>query len=202
MVDVNPGCIKFQNFIIFDRPSANSSTVTAIFVRYIALILLSVVIFSCNENRAKANSESADTSAIEKDSALNNASVDSDSHVGAFLYVWSIDYEKKTKTRNPDFSNDLLNVDSVIKGLNQLYPEIQMSKIGLFHDTLFSEIKDSEYLTERIGTYGAEAYIADVVINLTAIKKINFVKIQFEAGSHLSPGVWDKRDFDNYKELE
>ena len=120
---------------------------------------------------------------------------------GAIPYVWLVDFDKKTKTKNPKFKQGYLNVDTLINGLNQIHPNIILDKIKISGDTLFTEIKDSEYLGERIGSYGAFAYIADVVINLTSVKNINFVKIDFEDGSHISPGTWSKKEYGNYKEV-
>ena len=117
-------------------------------------------------------------------------------------YVWIIDFDKKTKTRNPHFKQQYLNVDTLIYVLNQVHPDIILDKLKISGDTLFTEIKDSEYLGERIGSNGAFAYIADVVINLTSVKNINFVKIDFEDGSHISPGTWSKKEYRNFKSVQ
>jgi len=118
------------------------------------------------------------------------------------LYVWQVDYEHKTKKKNPKFRDGYFNVDNLIKGLNQSYPKIQLDKIKISNDTLYTEIKDSYYLGESIGSYGANAYIADAVINLTSIQNIRYVKIDFEDGSHISPGTWSKEEFENYTETK
>jgi hypothetical protein len=117
---------------------------------------------------------------------------------GTYLYVWQVDYENKTKTRNPQFRDEYLNVDTIIKGLNELYPKIKLDKIKISRDTLFAEIKDSYYLGESIGSYGPNAYIADAVINLTSVKDINYVRFNFEDGSHISPATWSKKQFLEY----
>ena len=44
--------------------------------------------------------------------------------------------------------------------------------------------------------------MADAVINLTSVKNIDFVKIDFEDASHISPGTWSKREFNNYSVLQ
>jgi hypothetical protein len=117
---------------------------------------------------------------------------------GINLYVWKVDFENKTKTKNPNYKEQYSNIDTIIKGLNSIHPKIQLNKIKVSGDTLYTEIKDSYYLGESIGTYGANAYIADAVINLTSVKNIHYVKIAFEDGSHISPGTWRKDDFNNY----
>ncbi|HET6243768.1 MAG TPA: hypothetical protein VFF35_04530 [Bacteroidia bacterium] len=120
---------------------------------------------------------------------------------GAIPYVWLVDFDKKTKTKYPKLKQGYLNVDTLINGLNQTYPNIILNKIKISGDTLFMEIKDSEYLGERIGSNGAFDYLADAVINLTSVNNINFVKIDFDDGSHISPGIWSKREYGNYKEV-
>ncbi|MCW3094072.1 MAG: hypothetical protein JWP81_5141 [Ferruginibacter sp.] len=117
------------------------------------------------------------------------------------LSAWQIDFESKTKTRNPGFKEDNLNVDTLIHGLNTMFPNIQLRKIKVSRDTLYTEIQDSYYLNERMGTSGAEFYVASVVINLTSVNNVNYVKIDFEEGSHASPGIWNKADFSDYKEI-
>ena len=133
------------------------------------------------------------------DTPATSLNHDTSKSSGVIPYIWLVDVDKKTKTKNPEFKQEYLNVDTLIKGLNQIHPNIILDKTKISGDTLFTEIKDSEYLGERIGSYGAFAYIADAVINLTSVKHINFVKIDFEDGSHISPGTWSKREYRNYK---
>lgn len=158
-------------------------------------------LFSCNNNSTKPISADKvnDQQIKNPDTTSLVHSKDTSQNGGTSVYVWVVDFENKTKKRNADFKKEYLNVDTLIKGLNQLHTNIKLDKIKISGDTLFTEIKDSYYLGERIGTYGANYYIADVVINLTSIKNINFVKIDFEDGSHISPGVWSSKDYKNYK---
>ncbi len=139
--------------------------------------------------------------AVLADSSAMTLRHDTSKSSQATPYVWLVAFDKKTKTKNPKFKEEYLNVDTLIKGLNQIHPNIILDKIKISGDTLFTEIKDSEYLGERIGSYGAFAYITDVVINLTSLKNINFVKIDFEDGSHISPGTWSKKQYSDYKEV-
>lgn len=61
------------------------------------------------------------------------------------------------------------------------------------------EVINAEYLTQRMGSSGAQAYLASVAFTLTEnpqIKKVNFL---FEAGDHAMPGIYSRNDFNNYK---
>jgi hypothetical protein len=61
------------------------------------------------------------------------------------------------------------------------------------------EVINAGYLTQRMGSSGAQAYIASVTFTLTEnpqIKKVNFI---FEEGDHAMPGTYSRQDFKNYK---
>jgi hypothetical protein len=117
------------------------------------------------------------------------------------LYVWksAFDYTKK---HNQQFNSNILNADSLIKGLNELNEKIVLEKIKISGDTIYTIIKDSKYLTDGIGTTGAEVYLADVVLNLTEVPGIKYVNIDLEEGSHMQPGTWNKENFVKYKTIQ
>jgi len=118
---------------------------------------------------------------------------------GSLGLVWQVDYDNKTMTRNPMFRDEDLNVDSMLSRLNRAYPKIQLQQLRLGSDTLYLEIKEAYELTEAMGTYGANSYIADAVINLTSVNGIAFVNIYFRDGTHLSHGTWGKKEFSEFK---
>lgn len=167
------------------------------------LLILSVVLFACNDNSTEIKSVDQDTTTafINNDRSSNIINTDSSESIDTRRYVWLIDFENKTKRRNPEFKSEDLNVDTLIKGLNQLYPNVKLEKVKISGDTLFTKIVDSEYLGQRMGSSGAAFYITEVVINLTSIAKIKNVKIDFKEGSHAEPGTWNAKDFNDYKEV-
>jgi hypothetical protein len=118
------------------------------------------------------------------------------------FYIWEVDADKKTKQLNPQLQPEYFNVDTVIMGLNERFPQVQLERRKIGHDTLYAEIKNAEFLTERMGSFGAEHYIAMAVLNLTSANGINFVRIDFTEGSHASPDVWSRQNFAAYKEVE
>ncbi len=167
------------------------------------VLILSFLFFACNESSTELKSVDKDTTRqlINKDTSPKIIIADTFESAGTILYVWLVDFENKTKKRNPKFKSEYLNIDTLIKGLNQLYPNIKLDKVKISGDTLFTNILDSEYLGERMGTSGAAQYLADVIINLTSVDKIKYVKIDFDLGSHASPGIWTAKDFNDYKEI-
>jgi hypothetical protein len=166
------------------------------------LMLLSFYLISCSDNSLGNATRDTSQQAISQDKAATGQQNDTlkKPEPGTYLYVWAVDFEGKSKQKNPRFKENYLNVDTLIKGLNQLYPNIRLERVKISRDTLYTSIKDSEYLGERIGSYGAEAYIADAVINLTSVPNINYVNFDFEDGSHISHGTWGKDDYKEYKE--
>ena len=53
-------------------------------------------------------------------------------------------------------------------------------------------IPHSEMLTERIGSTGAEIYMASATRSLTELKGIKYVNYDFEEGDHATPGVYNR----------
>ena len=117
------------------------------------------------------------------------------------LYVWKNEFDY-TRRKNPTANIAIVNADSLIKGLNQLYENIYLQKDKLSHDTLYTFIKDSEFLSNGMGSTGAEVYLADVVMNLTEVPGVKYVHINMQEGSHMQPGTWSRTNFSRYKVVE
>lgn len=76
-------------------------------------------------------------------------------------------------------------------------PKVKL--LNVKNHTAFVEVINAEYLTQRMGSSGAQAYLAAVTFTLTEnpqIKKVNFI---FEEGDHAMPGTYTRQDFKNYK---
>lgn len=114
------------------------------------------------------------------------------------FYVWDVDMEKKTLRKNPALSATNINADSVINGLNRQYENILLEKVSISKDTIKLKIKDSDYLTNQVGSTGAAQYMAQAIINLTSVPGIKYVLIVFKEGSHASPGLYMRKDFPGY----
>lgn len=75
----------------------------------------------------------------------------------------------------------------------------QVKLLNVKNHTASVEVINAEYLTQRMGSSGAQAYLASVTFTLTEnpeIKKVNFI---FEEGDHAMPGIYSRSDFKNYK---
>jgi hypothetical protein len=76
-------------------------------------------------------------------------------------------------------------------------PKVKL--LNVVNHTASVEVINAEYLTQRMGSSGAQAYLASVTFTLTEnpqIKKVNFI---FEEGDHAMPGIYSRKDFSNYK---
>jgi hypothetical protein len=176
-------------------------------MRYFYVAMFVGLITSCSQRKDVQNTTVTDTVAIMPANAdsnsirPNNEIFDNETEAQNYL-IWKADIDSMLIRKNPDFKNSNLSLDSIIKGLNLKYREIPLEKIRLSHDTLYTLITNSEYLGEQIGSTGASSYLAEAVINLTSVKGVKYVNINFAEGSHATPGVFTRKDFEDFKIIE
>jgi hypothetical protein len=60
------------------------------------------------------------------------------------------------------------------------------------------EIINAEYLTQRMGTSGAQNYLAATTYSLTEAAGIRGVDFIFPVGDHAAPGVYTRESFKDY----
>lgn len=161
------------------------------------------LLIGCNNRSTEASAEKSSTDTTSSTGAGETELSPEQMLIDQSQYfVWEVDADKKTISINPRLQPTYFHVDSLILGLNERYPKIVLEKKRLGHDTLYTEIKNATHLANRMGSLGAEQYIAQAVINLTAVNGVRFVRIDFAEGSHASPGVWSRESFSDYKEVD
>ena len=89
--------------------------------------------------------------------------------------------------------------DELINILNRRKSKCKIEYLKFSNDTLIIKILDDEYLTEQMGTSGAECYLAETIFTLTENDLIKFVRIEMDFGSHASPGLYTR---DNFKDIK
>ena len=155
---------------------------------YCLFILL--LYLGCNTGQHDKPVPVTDTSKV---ITTDTANIIGDSH-----YFWNADWDQKKglvmKKTAPLFE-DSLQPSPLIEKINGLYPEIQLRFVKISGDTIFTAIDKSSYLTKQVGSTGAKGYLAEVTYNLTELKDINFVHIQFTPGDHALPGTFSRTDF-------
>lgn len=60
------------------------------------------------------------------------------------------------------------------------------------------EIINAEYLTQRMGTTGAQNYLAAATYSLTETPGVRGVDFIFQEGDHAAPGVYTRESFKDY----
>ena len=158
---------------------------------YFFLIGMIIVIISCNTKEPERTVRKTDSTGV----VLNSdaGTIITDTH-----YFWSAEWDPKKgmlMKRTTPINADSLTTTNIINKLNELYPEIRLHFIRVSNDSLFVNINKSTYLTQHIGSSGAEAYIAEVTYNLTELEGINFVDIRFKEGDHATPGTYTRLGF-------
>ena len=132
--------------------------------------------------------------------------------------IWHVEVDSSTGTevlvrgRNTDaIRNDVNKLVAALNGTDRVPgtfrtqgdresdgpPNVKL--LNVTNDTASVEVINAEYLTQRMGSSGAQAYLASVTFTLTEnpqIKKVNFI---FEEGDHAMPGTYSREDFANYK---
>ena len=94
------------------------------------------------------------------------------------------------------FDKDTLQTQTVINFLNHQYPEVILQNIKTVADTLFTKIPESEYLSQHMGSAGADFYLKSATYLLTDLPGINYVSFDFTEGDHAVPGVYKKQDWE------
>ena len=165
-------------------------------MKYTIALLTGLLLLACNQNADKEEATGEEQPQIDTIAAQQTLPV---GNADSKLYIWKATADYK-KIKNKEIPSGLLNADSLIKGLNAHYENIFLEKIKISGDTIYTFIKNASYLTDQMGSTGAEVYVADVVLNLTAVPGIKFVNIQLQQGSHMQPGVWSLDNFLKYTE--
>lgn len=65
-------------------------------------------------------------------------------------------------------------------------------------DTVTVEVINGRYLTQRMGTTGANAFLAAATFTLTEHEDINAVNFVFKQGDHAIPGLYSRDMFKRY----
>lgn len=117
--------------------------------------------------------------------------------------VWTSQYDSVSgrfslKKQRPTYADSLLPAN-IINDLNAIWQNIRLEFRKISGDTLYVAIPESEALTNRMGSAGAEEYITVATYNLTELENIRYVNYSFKAGDHLSPGVHSREDLKDYR---
>lgn len=115
-------------------------------------------------------------------------------------YYWKSDYDT---TLNSEYLKRGILLDSISKSPNKLIEVLNMrpskSKVEFVEitgDTLTIRILNDSFLTQQMGSLGAQCYMAETVYTLTENDSIQFVKFKMDYGSHANPGLYGRGDYE------
>ena len=160
----------------------------------ISILFLSTAIFilSCNSKQDR-KSETVIDSAAHQAGIVPDSGIIKDSH-----YFWSTRVDQKkglVLEKSLPIDEASISLMGMIDTMNIIYPEIAVRYVKTSGDTAFLRIPKSSYLTTHIGSTGAEGYMAELVYNITEVKGINYVQVNFKPGDHAEPGTYARTDF-------
>jgi hypothetical protein len=70
---------------------------------------------------------------------------------------------------------------------------------GLDHTTVRVLVENSGYLTQRMGSAGAQDYLAAATFTMTECPVITAVDFNFPQGDHAAPGIYTRKSFTDYR---
>lgn len=158
-----------------------------------------ILLLSCNPGNKDKN---ANPDVVIEDTVFDVPPVNEDSalHVKNKTMLWHVDDAKGLKLKKPEAPGiDTMSAKNLIQLLNANYDSIHLDYLKTSHDTIYVHIPHSEMLTERIGSSGAEIYMASATWSLTELQGIKYVNYDFEEGDHASPGVYGRNNFKNFQ---
>ena len=167
---------------------------------FIAFTIPIALLLGCNSNNKEKN---VNPDIEITDTVFESSTIpieDSGVYVKNKSLLWQVDDTKGFKLQKPKVSGiDTMSAKKLIELMNFNYDSIYLEYIKTSHDTIYVHIPHSEMLTERIGSTGAEIYMASATYSLTELKGIKYVNYDFEEGDHASPGVYNRNNFKNFQ---
>lgn len=164
--------------------------------------LLSFTFISCQSD----STESENTEVITEDTVydkVSDAVSDSAVVVKNAPDIWTADFEEATNTfeihKPTNTRLDTLSGVKLVTLINNNWDSIRLDYIKTSSDTIYVRIPESTRLTQELGSTGAANYMATTTYTLTELKGIKYVNYDFKMGDHASPGVYNRKDFKDFK---
>jgi hypothetical protein len=114
-------------------------------------------------------------------------------------FYWSTDFDtldnKEYLIKGKMLDSISHTTQMLIEILNKRKVKSKIEYKDLLKDTIVISVFESEYLSEQMGTTGAHCFLGETVFTLTENPIINFVRIEMEAGSHATPGIYNRSNF-------
>jgi len=159
----------------------------------ILVVLVLISLSACgNHKNSKTNEkvEKEKINLIDSASKVENEKIEIDDKISIWIYDCMVD----TIIQARKVDKDTLTSEKMINIINSKYQdEVILDFVNISNDTIFVKIDNSEYLTQQMGTAGADEYMISATFTLTELPKIKFVNFDFEYGDHASPGTYNRK---------
>lgn len=165
-----------------------------------ALIFLNIIFaFSACSSDSATDEDGAEVHIEDTVHDVVIAGTDTSMMVKNSPFLWRADFEDASNTykiSKPIVARpDSLSGEHMVTLINNDWDSILVKYIKTSQDTVYLDIQNSEYLTQRIGSSGAENFIATTTYSLTELTGVKYVNFKFKAGDHATPGVYKRSDF-------
>ncbi len=161
-------------------------------LKFIFLVFFTCAI-ACKDSKKKAP---ADVPVETYDAKPALKSEDSIEYRKALIPVWEYNpdpgVEMPVKLREVDAES--VTAQLLIDIMNFQYEgKVYLKYVKLSGDTLFVKIDNSTFLTQQMGTMGADAYLSVATFTLTELDYVNTVHFDFKEGDHAIPGLYSRQ---------
>ncbi|HXI01389.1 MAG TPA: hypothetical protein VNI52_14060 [Sphingobacteriaceae bacterium] len=92
-------------------------------------------------------------------------------------------------------NSSAITPQQVIAAANKKYPQIHLEWIKKEGTTVYLKITDANYLTQSMGSAGAEAYLSEITYSFTEVEGIKSINLTFAEGDHAAPGTYTRDQF-------
>ncbi len=112
------------------------------------------------------------------------------------ISIWIYDCMADTIIQVRKVKGDTLTYGKLISAINTKYQDrVKLDYLKISNDTIYVKIDNSEYLTQQMGTTGADEYMIAATFTLTEMPNIKYVNFDFELGDHASPGTYNRKQY-------
>jgi hypothetical protein len=119
--------------------------------------------------------------------------------------VWRIEWEGEGATRPRlvlarKLDREKLTPRSLARELDRDFAP-GLEYVGTRDATVYLRIRNAELLTQRSGSFGAAAHLAEATFTMTSLEGIDRVHFDFPEGDHASPGFYSRSSFVEYLQV-
>ncbi len=148
------------------------------------------VILSCKDSKKETPADDPVETFHEKTVLKSEDSV---KYKNALAPIWEYDPDLEIPVKVREIDTETLTAQQLIDILNfQNEGKVYLKYIELSGDTLSVKIDNSTYLTQQMGTTGADSYLSVATYTLTELEYVNKVNFDFVEGDHARPGIYSR----------